>query len=368
MAGNGGARSGAASPRATAAAQQEGGSPYRWQDTCIAKAGGAGAKAVAPAAVSAWGAGKGPRGCSRVVMVHVMATGALNALLPSPHPTCTRRFHQHPQENNKGPILELLTRHLAPLPLGSTVLEVASGTGQHIAHFAAGLPHLQWQPSDVTPDLFPSIAAHTAGAVNVLEPRLLDAAWPQQRWATALAAATAAAGDPVVRRAAEAVAAAAMATAAVSGLGRWPTYDAVYVANMTHIAPWAATQGLVAGAAALLKPRGLLAIYGPFKLRGEFTTPSNRAFHERLVARWGPKKGGQQGGRHWRLAAATARSACCHAFTHLPCRCLLPPSDPAWGYRSTDDIAALGKQYGLDLEAIEPMPANNFTLLLRRSR
>lgn len=64
---------------------------------------------------------------------------------------------------------------------------------------------------------------------------------------------------------------------------------------MTHISPWGATEGLVAGAAALLRRGGLLTIYGPFKLRGEFTTDSNRAFHERLVSRW--VREGAAGGR-----------------------------------------------------------------------
>ncbi|KAI8463023.1 MAG: hypothetical protein J3K34DRAFT_445584 [Monoraphidium minutum] len=229
------------------AAAAGGGEQYQWQSTCMAEAGGGQAQ-IAPAA-----------------------------------------------ENNKDPILAVLARHLGPLREGAVLLEVASGTGQHAAHLARGLPGVTLQPSDVAPDLFPSIAAHTQGLANVRRPVVLDATWPPQRWAAALG------GGPE------------------GGL------DGVQVANMTHIAPWAATQGLVAGAAALLRPGGLLTIYGPFKLRGQFTTDSNRAFHERLVA-----------------------------------------SNPEWGYRGTDEVDSLARRSGLEAVAVEAMPANNFMLVFRR--
>jgi SAM-dependent methyltransferase len=198
------------------------------------------------------------------------------------------------QESNKGPILEVLRRRLPGLKLdaGGRVLEIASGTvrgcpaalswrgslqvtepahrpqpfahpitqGQHIAHFAAALPGLEFTPTDLTADLFPSIAAHTAaaGAANVARPVVLDATWPPEQWRRALREG--------------------------SG-GVEPVFDAVVASNLTHISPWPATLGLLAGAAAVLRPGGLCAIYGPFQLRGAFTTASNRAFHEHLVAR-----------------------------------------------------------------------------------
>ena len=147
-------------------------------------------------------------------------------------------------EKNKGPILEVLSRLLPP---SGTVLEVASGTGQHIAHFAAALPQaLTWQPSDLTDELFLSIRSHCNGFSNVKHPVMLDASsstWPVE--------------GPLA---------------------------AVIVANLTHIAPWKATLGLIAGSGRLLQPGGLLCIYGPFKLDGKFTTASNQDFHDHLVS------------------------------------------------------------------------------------
>ncbi|GBF99440.1 hypothetical protein Rsub_11926 [Raphidocelis subcapitata] len=198
-------------------------------------------------------------------------------------------------DNNKGPILEVLRRRLPALGAGGRVLEVASGTGQHVAHFAAALPGLEWTPSDATPELFPSIAAHTAaaGATNVARPVVLDATWPPEQWRRALQ----------------------------EGSGAEAVFNAVVVANLTHISPWRATLGLLGGAAAVLAPGGRLAIYGPFKLRGAFTTASNRAFHERLLA-----------------------------------------SNPEWGYRDTADIEEAASRQGLALVAVEDMPANNHYL------
>jgi hypothetical protein len=84
------------------------------------------------------------------------------------------------QERNKQVILQELQKIL---PISGLVLEVASGTGQHISHFAAALaPDLQWQPSDVTDELFGSIRAYTVQQQNVLPPVLLDARWEVDRW------------------------------------------------------------------------------------------------------------------------------------------------------------------------------------------
>jgi hypothetical protein len=90
---------------------------------------------------------------------------------------------------------------------------------------------------------------------------VLDATWPPEQWRRALQ----------------------------EGSGAEAVFNAVVVANLTHISPWRATLGLLGGAAAVLAPGGRLAIYGPFKLRGAFTTTSNRAFHERLLARCVPR-------------------------------------------------------------------------------
>src|SRR3954451_24965057 len=118
---------------------------------------------------------------------------------------------------NRAPILEALRPHL---PTSGIVLEIASGTGEHVAHFAAALPELTWQPSDPGPERRASIDAWTAGLPNVRPARALDAVssdWP-------------------IKRA-----------------------DAVLCINLIQIAPWAAAEGLVAGAAGILPPEGLLA-------------------------------------------------------------------------------------------------------------
>lgn len=131
------------------------------------------------------------------------------------------------------------------------MLEVASGTGQHMAHFAAQLPALRFQPSDQTDEHFASITAWCDGLENVETPVLLDvttAAWPQGPW------------------------------------------DVIYNANMVHIAPWEVCLGLMRGAAAALGEAGLLAMYGPYRIDGAHTAVSNEQFDQSLKARdgrWG---------------------------------------------------------------------------------
>ncbi|HEY5622235.1 MAG TPA: DUF938 domain-containing protein [Gammaproteobacteria bacterium] len=153
-------------------------------------------------------------------------------------------------ERNKGAILDVLNRYL---PSSGDVLEIASGTGQHVAHFAAAHPKLSWQPSDATDELFDSIAAHVAGAGvdNVLPPLVLDVTRPD--W-------------PVARA------------------------DVVVCINMIHISPWETTPALFAGAARVLPPDGVVFLYGPYKRGNVHTAPSNEAFDASLRARnpaWG---------------------------------------------------------------------------------
>jgi cyclopropane fatty-acyl-phospholipid synthase-like methyltransferase len=161
---------------------------------------------------------------------------------------------------NRGPILAVLER---TLPLGSgvanaelgagTVLEVASGSGEHAVYFAAHLPHLTWQPSDDDDGALASIEAHRAeaGLANLAPAVRLDAR--AQSW-------------PIARA------------------------DAVVSINMIHIAPWEACEGLMRGAARVLSPGGVLYLYGPFKRGGAHTAPSNAAFDASLRehdAAWG---------------------------------------------------------------------------------
>jgi SAM-dependent methyltransferase len=155
-------------------------------------------------------------------------------------------------DRNKAPILEALRGWL---PTEARVLEVASGTGQHAAHFAAHQPGWQWQPTDGDATALPGIGAHCAGLPNVRTPLHLDVLAP---WPDALG-----------------------------------TFDAVYCANMLHISPWATCAALMSGAAKHLAIDGQLVLYGPFVIDGEPTAPSNLAFDADLRARnprWGLRR------------------------------------------------------------------------------
>lgn len=158
--------------------------------------------------------------------------------------------HAPATERNREPIAQVLRR---TLPSRGTVLEVASGTGEHAAWFAGLFPDLVWQPSDPDPGALESIAGwrDEAGLSNLLAPALLDASadsWPVQQ------------------------------------------ADAILCVNMVHISPWAATLGLLRGAGRLLQPGAPLILYGPYRRADVPTAPSNEAFDESLRARnpeWG---------------------------------------------------------------------------------
>ena len=151
---------------------------------------------------------------------------------------------------NRGPILDVLRK---VLPASGKVLEVASGTGEHITHFARHVRELAWAPSDPSPEARGSIAAWVAaeGLPNIAEPLDLDAAqWP------------------------------------------WPIdqASAIICINMIHISPWAATIGLMRGAGAILPAGGALYLYGPYLRADRPLEPSNAAFDMDLRARdarWG---------------------------------------------------------------------------------
>lgn len=153
-------------------------------------------------------------------------------------------------DRNKDAILGVLKQ---VLPGDGLVLEVASGTGQHVAHFAAALTGLKWQPSDSDESLHESIAAHvSASAVeNVAAPIQLD-----------------------------------------TRMDTWPVggADAILCINLLHIAPWSAAEGLMRGAARLLENNKPLILYGPYLQRGRHTAPSNAEFDailRRRNAEWG---------------------------------------------------------------------------------
>lgn len=196
------------------------------------------------------------------------------------------RRHAAATLRNRDPILAVLREVLPPR---GTVLEIACGSGEHALYFAAALPHLLWQPSDVDAEALQSTAAwrDSDGPANLLPPVRLDvteAAWPVE------------------------------------------TVDAVFSANLVHISPWEACLGLLAGAARHLTAEGLLVLYGPYKLDGRHTAPSNEAFDRDLRRR-----------------------------------------NAAWGVRDVADLVTAAAREGLALDRTIAMPANNQILVWRRS-
>lgn len=171
-----------------------------------------------------------------------------------------RRFYEQPSAGarrrapaaarNVAPIIAVLEQWL---PERGTVLELASGTGEHAVAFARHFPRLKWQPSDAHPDALASIAAWraAAGGDNLAAPLLVDAS--DSKWPVAWA-------------------------------------DAMLSINMVHISPWSAAMGLLDGAARLLAPGAPLILYGPWLEAGLAAAPSNLTFDADLRNRdseWG---------------------------------------------------------------------------------
>lgn len=155
-------------------------------------------------------------------------------------------LHCEACERNKGPILAVL-RHAFAACHG--VLEIGSGTGQHAVHFARGLEHLVWQPTEV--------------------PRQL----------AALNARIALEGPPNLRPAV------ALDVLELPWRLVVPDVDAVFTANTFHIMPWAAVRACFQGVGQLLPAGGIFCVYGPFVYDGAHTSASNAAFDEQLRAR-----------------------------------------------------------------------------------
>ena len=161
-----------------------------------------------------------------------------------------RRVHAPAAARNRDVILDVLRN---VLPATGLVLEIASGSGEHVVHFARHLPGLEFQPSDPDPDSLASVSDWIAATrvANVRAPVRLDVA--EATWPIAAA-------------------------------------DAIICINMVHISPWRATIGLIAGAAARLPAGAPLYLYGPYRREGIPTAPSNEEFDRSLRARdpdWG---------------------------------------------------------------------------------
>lgn len=195
------------------------------------------------------------------------------------------RRHSPAAERNRGPILLELERLL---PARGLALEIASGTGQHAAHFAATLPAWTWQPSDGDRTSLASIDGWCEGLPNARPAILLD-------------------------------------VLAASWSGVPASVDTIFCANLLHIAPWATCAALMQGAARHLSATGLLVTYGPYRVDGEATAPSNEAFDEDLRRR-----------------------------------------DSAWGLRRLADVEHQATAAGLGLRERVAMPAHNLLLVFAR--
>ncbi|MXO51190.1 DUF938 domain-containing protein [Erythrobacter gaetbuli] len=193
--------------------------------------------------------------------------------------------HAPATARNSAPLADVLAREL---PQTGLVLEIASGSGEHAVFMARRFPALEWQPSDVDTDALASIDAWSqeAGAGNIRQAIAIDATVPE-----------------------------------------WPVQhaDAVVCVNMIHISPYAATEGLFAGAGKLLSKGQSLILYGPFIETGVGTAPSNLAFDADLKAR-----------------------------------------NAAWGLREVEALDELAQLNGLVRTARHEMPANNLTLVYRK--
>ncbi|MFS2036953.1 DUF938 domain-containing protein [Polaromonas sp. CT11-55] len=158
-------------------------------------------------------------------------------------------------DRNKQPILDVL---LKVLPAQGAALEIASGTGQHVAWFATALPQWTWQPTDAMPAALDSIAAWVAeqGLHNVRPALVLDVMAPE--WLPGNA-----------------------------------KFDLIYCANMLHISPWATCAALMRGAARHLTPGGVLVTYGPYLEDDVPTSEGNLSFDQSLRAQdpaWGIRR------------------------------------------------------------------------------
>jgi cyclopropane fatty-acyl-phospholipid synthase-like methyltransferase len=192
---------------------------------------------------------------------------------------------------NRDPILTVFKQLF---PKSGTVLELASGSGAHINYFAPHFRNLRFQPSDYDLDVFDTIRKTKAERdnANVSEPIKIDLTSPGS-WPSAIA-------------------------------GR---YDVIFVINLFQVAPVAIADGIANISSKLLTDDGFLAIYGPFKVDGEYTTASNEDFDKEILA----------------------------------------AKVPEWGLKDVRDIEKAANRHGLVLKRRIDMPANNFVLLFGKA-
>jgi len=188
-------------------------------------------------------------------------------------------------DRNREPIADVLAR---VLPKSGTVLEIGSSSGQHAVAFAPRFPGLRWQTSDPDPTARASVVAWME-VERVNAPASLELDVEADIWPLA-------------------------------------TADAVVCINMIHIAPWSACFGLMAGAGRVLREGGVLYLYGPYRIKGAHTAPSNEAFDQSLRER-----------------------------------------DPRWGVRDLGDVILAAACHNLAFVERVAMPTNNFSIVFRKS-
>ncbi len=193
---------------------------------------------------------------------------------------------------NQEPILKVLKDCL---PEGGTILEIASGTGQHATYFIKHMPNHFWQPSDPDEKSRNSISAWwwEVQLNNILPP--LDINTQDDVWA-------------------------------IENIELPLPVSAVVCINMTHISPWDATVGLLNGAARILPEGGIVYLYGPYRIDGEHTAPSNELFDISLRAQ-----------------------------------------NPNWGIRNLNEVTKVAAEQGLSLIKTVPMPANNLSIIYEKT-
>ena len=189
--------------------------------------------------------------------------------------------HSEASERNKDPILAVLRDAFAAC---THVLEIGSGTGQHAVHFARAMPHLVWHPSEV-PGAMPALRKRifNEGPSNLRAPVVIDVTvtpWDVRK------------------------------------------VDGVFTANTLHIMSWPQVEALFANLPAVARPGTVLAVYGPFRYGGRYTSPSNESFDAMLRAR-----------------------------------------DPESGIRDFEAVDALAREAGFGLRRDHAMPANNQTIV-----
>jgi cyclopropane fatty-acyl-phospholipid synthase-like methyltransferase len=192
---------------------------------------------------------------------------------------------------NRDPILTVFKDIF---PMSGNVLELASGAGNHVNYFAPHFPGLTFQPSDYDVEVFDEIKKKRAdqGNKNVADPIKIDLTAPDT----------------------------------------WPStderlYDAIFVVNLFQVAPVSICDGIAQVAERVLTKDGFVAIYGPFKVGGQYTTDSNAAFDQEILA----------------------------------------PKVAEWGLKDVKDLEKAAKAHNIALKRIVDMPANNFILLFGRA-